>query len=328
MTILDRKYDLRPIMYPKFKDARDKVCLSPWHHSELDIEPDLNDWVDRLSEAEKSVIGNLFKAFTSVEGVIGDFWRHVGDIAGHPEIINMAAGFSHQEGIHMDAYDFLEAHLPMEDTVAVDWKIDPVAKKKMEDIISFHNLNDFTTALMAFSAFCEGVSLYASFATLMSFTKKGLLNTMFQVMQWSVRDERLHSIMGVELAKQLVREGLGVIDKDACYEMAELVVNNEIDFTVQAFGDSPDLGFVTLEQALSFIRHRANLKLMQIGLKPVFKNDFTYKPLGEFFYTALEGRGVNDFFVMSRNGGGYASIIKQNFRTCNFEKKIYTPLAA
>ena len=184
--------------------------------------------------------------------------------------------------------------------------------------MSLADIDDLVTSVVAFSAFVEGVSLYSSFATLMSFTKKGFLKTMFQILSWSVRDERLHSNSGIMLAKMLIREGYGTINEDACYEAANIIVNNEVDFIENAYGDTTDLGFVNLEQSLSFVYHRANLKLMQIGLEPIFANDFAYKPVAEFFYTSLEGRGVNDFFALSRNGGGYSSMIKQDFSTCNF----------
>lgn len=318
-SLLEEKLELRPVNYPQFQEAYHKVLFSPWHPFELEIEPDILDWMDRLTMGEKRVVGNLFKAFTVQEEVVNCYWRWLADILGQPEAIHMAAAFSNQESNHAISYDLLEANLPMAEVVTVDFKEDLVAQKKLDTIIDFQDIDNLVTSLAAFSAFVEGVSLYSSFAVLMSFQKKGYLKTMFQILTWSVRDERLHSNMGIALAKQLIADGEGVMDEEAIYQAAEIVCGNEVEFLQQAFKDDKDLGFVDLEQAISFVYHRGNKKLMQLGLKPIFENNFKYKPLAEFFYTSLEGRGMNDFFALSRNGGGYSATLTQDFTKCNFE---------
>lgn len=636
MNVLEKKIDLRPVNYPEFKEAYEKSLFSHWSHHELSIEPDILDWVDKLSMAEKSVIGNLFKAFTGAEGIIGCNWKRISQTVGQPEIVAMADMFSHEEAIHGYAYDFLEAHLPMDEVVTKDWHSDPVAQKKMETIMSFSDIENFITAVAVF-AFVEGVSLYSSFATLMAFTKKGYLKSMYQVLLWSVLQECIvtgevltengwksvtdvdisnekvaqydintgeisfdypvdkiekwyegeivnfksdyhsiditvtanhdmitkwnyqdnyskqkaidvnmnpkkwipvaghknsgsiselsnldrlriaiqadgtvkrrssvsdtvyfrltksrkkarleyllnslnitysvnkdsdewryyftlpiendallakhsfdwvdttnitsgyakefinelfawdgwkskdsgnaigyycstnrvaiskvqeiaviagylakphwtsdnrkdsykdccnltiedrqyqstgrltktiskykgkvycltmpkgtlihrgtpettaivigncnHSKMAIKLVKTMIAEGLGVLDKEKCYELAELIVKNEKEFVKNAFGDTPNLGFVSVDQSLSFIDHRGNLKLMELGLKPIFPYTKDYKPLANFFYTALEGKTVNDFFAVSRNGTGYSNTITQKFEDCYF----------
>lgn len=317
MNVLEKKIDLRPVNYPEFKEAYEKSLFSHWSHHELNIEPDILDWVDRLNDAEKSVIGNLFKAFTGAEGIIGCNWKRIAQTVGQPEIVAMADVFSHEEAIHGYAYDFLEAHLPMDEVITKDWHTDPVAQKKMETIMSFSDIENFITAVAAF-AFVEGVSLYSSFATLMAFTKKGYLKSMYQVMLWSVLQEANHSKMAIKLVKTMIAEGLGVLDEEKCYELASLIVENEKEFVKNAFGDTPSLGFVTVDQSLSFIDHRGNLKLMELGLKPIFPYTKEYKPLANFFYTSLEGKTVNDFFAVSRNGTGYSNTITQKFESCNF----------
>lgn len=317
-TILDEKLDQRPVLYPQFAEAHKKALFTPWHHFELTIEPDLLDWVDKLSEPEKRVIGNLFKAFTVQEEVVNCYWRKIASTFKHPEIVHMATTFSHQECVHALAYDFLESSLPMHTLATTDFKEDPVTQKKLKDIIEFQDLEDLVTSLSAFSAFVEGVSLYSSFAVLMSFTKKGYLKTMYQILSWSVRDERLHSDSGIKLAQALINEGLGEMDEIKVYEVAQLLVGNEVEFIKQAFGDDKDLGFVDVDQAVYFVYHRANKKLMELGLDPVFPHHNYYKPLAKFFYTSLEGRAMNDFFALSRNGGGYTSTVVQNFAECKF----------
>ena len=39
----------------------------------------------------------------------------------------------------------------------------------------------------------EGIALFASFAILMNFPRRGLLKNVGQIITWSIRDESLHS---------------------------------------------------------------------------------------------------------------------------------------
>lgn len=316
MKILEQKRELRPVIYPKYKEIHERVLFSHWHHHELDIEPDILDWYERLNDTQKRVIGNLFKAFTLAEGEVNCYWTWLKQHFHHPEIRHMCSAFANQEVNHALAYDFFEAHLPLNQVATSDFNEDPVAQQKLETIIAAKDIKDLPLSIAVFSGFVEGVSLYSSFATLMSFTKKGLLKTMFQVLLWSVRDERLHSDSGIKLYWDLLNEGYDAPNPLDIYHAADLIVKNERDFVTAAYGETEDLGFVNLEQSLAFINHRANKKLMQLQLKPVFENNYAYKPLGDFFYTALEGRGMNDFFALSRNGGGYSASITQNFSKC------------
>ncbi len=56
------------------------------------------------------------------------------------------------------------------------------------------------------SAFTEGVNLFSSFAILMSFQLRNLMKGTGQIVEWSVRDESLHSKAGCWLFRTMVEE--------------------------------------------------------------------------------------------------------------------------
>lgn len=318
MSLLERKTELRPVRYPEFKEAHRKVYFSPWHHEEVDIEPDIVDWSNSLSESEKFLVGNVFKAFTEQEGTVNCYWRKLADYFGQPEIIHMATAFSYQETIHALGYDIYDANLPFNQVVTMSFSEDTVAQKKLADIVEFSNMKDLPTSLAVFSGFVEGVSLYASFGILLFLCRKGYLKAMSQILSWSVRDEHLHSEMGIKLYKKLMQEKDAKINEEAVYEAARLIVSNEIDFIRNAFGNYETIAEMTPDMIISFIHHRANKKLMELGLKPIFPFTKNYKPIADYFYTVVEGKAVNDFFALQRNGDGYSATISQNFTTCNY----------
>lgn len=319
MKILESKSEIRPVHYPEFKEAHRKVYFSPWHHEEVDIEPDLVDWRETLGSSEKFLIGNIFKAFTEQEGTVNCYWRKMAEVFGQPEIVHMATAFSYQETIHALGYDIYDANLPFNEVTTTSFKEDTVAQKKLGDIVEFTNIDDLSTSLAVFSGFIEGVSLYASFGVLLYLCRKGYLKTMWQILSWSVSDEHLHSTMGIKLYKKLIQEGHPPANTDKIYEAATIVVNNEIAFIKNAFGDYDSIAEMTPQMIISFIHHRANRKLMELGLNPIFPFTKDYKPIADYFYTVVEGKAVNDFFAIQRNGDGYSATISQNFTKCTYE---------
>jgi ribonucleoside-diphosphate reductase beta chain len=129
-------------------------------------------------------------------------------------------------------------------------------------------------SLAIFSAFNEGVNLFSSFAVLLSFSKRNLLKGVGQIIAFSVADEALHSNAGCELFRILIKENPEIFTdefKKQLYDAARLTVELEDDFLHQAFskGEIEGLSLYDMKQ---FIRHRANLKLEQLGLKKNWKN--------------------------------------------------------
>merc|ERR1712103_21882 len=68
---------------------------------------------------------------------------------------------------------------------------------------------DFVTALLTvavFSAFTEGLQLFASFAILLNFPRHNKMKGMGQIVTWSVRDETLHCNSMIRIFKEFINE--------------------------------------------------------------------------------------------------------------------------
>ena len=153
MKILEQKKELRPVIYPKYKEIHERVLFSHWHHHELDIDPDVLDWYERLNDTEKQVIGNLFKAFTLTEGEVNCYWTNLKKVFNHPEIRHMCTSFANQEVIHALGYDFFEAHLPLEEVATANFNEDPIAQKKLNSIINALEIDELPLSIAVFSGF-------------------------------------------------------------------------------------------------------------------------------------------------------------------------------
>lgn len=309
-NILGSRQRLTPYDYPEFAEAHLSVLHSPWSPYEVPMSGDVADWA-KISQAERNTIAGILMGFTLQEAKIGCYWRDV--VAKQfalPEIINMATAFSAQEAIHARAY----AHL--EDTLGLDtysaFEQDKVALAKLA-YFDGPSQADLALSLAVFSGAGEGVSLYASFAVLLSFAKAGLFKGMQQILSWSVLDEELHSKMGIALYKQLIAEHPGLKpNSQQIYEGFQAIVQNELAFIGQAFQQG-DLPTISLAEAKAYVHYRANKKLMELGLEPIFAYSAEHLGIKQFFDTMVLGKTMNDFFAQSRNGGGYSAMLTQDF---------------
>ena len=163
-------------------------------------------------------------------------------------------------------------------------------------------------SLAIFSAFSEGVNLFSSFAILLNFTRFNKMKGMGQIISWSINDEQLHSKAGCMLFNQLIQENPEIWTdelKKELYDSARLTVSLEDDFIDKAF-ELGDVEGLTKNHMKQFIRHRANQKLQEIGLKSNWKN-LDKKLLDEmqWFDVLSQGASLHDFFA-GKDGGSYS----------------------
>jgi ribonucleoside-diphosphate reductase beta chain len=95
-----------------------------------------------------------------------------------------------------------------------------------------------------------------------------------QIIAFSIKDESLHSDAGCWLFRTLIQENPEIFNdelKKDLYDAARLTIELEDNFIDKAFELGPIEG-LTAEDMKAFIRHRANTKLADIGLKSNWKN--------------------------------------------------------
>lgn len=195
MGLLDKRLIVLPFEYPIAFDYWTKQQQSHWLPSEVQLGSDVLDWTTRLTESEKEVVGRTLKGFTQIEVIVQDYWStKVRRWFKKPEIQMTAAAFANMEGIHQQAYSYLQETLGMTDFAA--FLHEPAAKAKIDRVMQTvgKSKEEIALSLAVFSAFTEGVNLFSSFAILMSFSRRNTLKGIGQIVAWSVRDESLHCL--------------------------------------------------------------------------------------------------------------------------------------
>lgn len=301
MSILTPRAAYGPFQYEQAYKFWLQQQQSHWLHTEVSMASDINDWKTKLSDGERALVGHVLKGFTQSEVFIQDYWSHqVSKWFKKPEIQMMAASFASMESIHAVSYAYLDQSLGLEDFQG--FLHEPTAKAKIDRLITTRGKTpaEIARSLAIFSAFNEGVNLFSSFAVLLNFSRFNKLKGVGQIIQFSIKDESLHSEAGCWLFRTLVGEHPEILTdglKAQIYEAAEVTVALEDAFIEKAFALG-DVEGLTANDMQAFIRHRANTKLADLGLKAVFTGlDSTALEHMAWFDIMSAGVGLTDFFA-------------------------------
>ena len=304
--LLAERIVYKPFEYQEAADYWLKQQQAHWLHTEVPMMSDLNDWNSNLSETEKNIIGSILKGFAQTETVVNDYWSGlVTKWFRKPEVIMMATTFGAFETIHAEAYSLLNETLGLENFA--EFMEDEATMAKIENLTavrdsfnSEQDLHEIAKSLAIFSAFTEGVNLFSSFAVLLSFKMRNKRKGVGQIVEWSIRDESLHSEAGCWLFRTLIKENPQLKTPEleaAINEAALLSLQLELDFIRKCYelGDLEGCSQYDLE---NFIKNRINAKLGDLGYKGIIDDvDGTAVERMKWFDALSAGKQHTDFFA-------------------------------
>jgi ribonucleoside-diphosphate reductase beta chain len=301
MSLTTPRVYYKPFEYPQAFEFYKNQHRSHWLADEVPLASDLNDWRLNLNESEKSLIGNILKSFAQTEVHVNDYWSSkISQWFPKPEIVAMAGAFGAFEAIHAEAYARLNDELGLDNFQA--FMEDEASRNKIERLLETPSktIDEKALALAIFSAFTEGVNLFSSFAILMSFQLRNMLKGTGQIVEWSVRDESLHSQAGCWLFRTLIQESpeLDTVEmRNNVIEACNISVKLEFDFIDKAF-EMGEIEGLNKDQLKNFIKARANDKMKELGYNPVYNDiDPSLLKQMEWFGHLTSGKTHQDFFA-------------------------------
>jgi len=307
-SLIKERVVYKPFEYPEAFDFYMKQQQAHWLWTEVPMMADVNDWKQNLTDNEKNIIGSILKGFAQTETVVNDYWSTlVTKWFRKPEVIAMAVTFGCFETIHAEAYSLLNEELGLDNFA--EFLEDETTMAKIENLMNVRDEHDGTPnwherakSLAIFSAFTEGVNLFSSFAVLLSYKMRNLLKGVGQIVEWSVRDESLHSEAGCWLFRTLMKEHPEFKTKKLIKEIEEaahLALQLEFDFIDKVF-EMGDLENLTKDELKNFIRHRVNTKMADLGLSPIIPAEEIDKgalKTMKWFDAVIAGKQQTDFFA-------------------------------
>jgi len=276
MSLFKSRTHYKPFDYEWAFEAYDTMQKMHWLPSEVPLHEDIRDWNERLTEEEKSLISNILKFFTQGDVDIAQAYldRYIPKFK-PPEIRMMLSAIATSEANHAHSYSLLNDTIGLPDKEYKAFQ----EYKEMSDkhAYLFKSKGTGTEGLIrdiaCFSAFGEGLQLFASFVMLLNFQRFGRMKGMCQIVTWSIRDETHHVEGMIKLFHTLIKENPEVWTekfKAEIYQTAREMVDLEDKFIDLAFAKGGIRG-LKAEDVKQYIRYIADRRLISMGMKGIVK---------------------------------------------------------
>ena len=304
MGLLDKRNSYKPFEYQEAYEFWETHEESFWLWNEVPMEGDIKDWDSNiLTPQEKSVVGSILKGFAQTECAVQNYWLRASQWFPKAELVGMCAVFAEAESRHAKAYNLVNEKLDLEEYDV--FLAEPEVEQRLSNLIQIteQNPEDLAISLAVFSGFCEGVSLFGAFATLIHFKLQNKLKGTGKLMEWSLRDETIHTNAGCWLYRTLMAEYPQDINQNkvssSVYTAAEHIVELEYNYLDYVFwaGDLPGLAKDDLKQ---YTKMRTNTKLQDLQLDPIFNVDEqASERISSWFSLVTNAVTQTDFFANS-----------------------------
>ncbi|MEM6852102.1 MAG: ribonucleotide-diphosphate reductase subunit beta, partial [Pseudomonadota bacterium] len=187
--LLTPSYSYKPFRYPWAFDYWKRQQQVHWMPEEVPLGEDCKDWANRLSDAERNLLTQIFRFFTQSDVEVNDnYMERYARVFKPTEVKMMLSAFSNMETIHIAAYALLLETIGMPETEfsAFLQYEEMAAKHDFMQSFGVETNADIARTLAMFGAFTEGLQLFASFAMLLNFPRHNKMKGMGQIVSWSV----------------------------------------------------------------------------------------------------------------------------------------------
>lgn len=279
MSLLTTRNYYKPFQYPWAFEAYHLQQKMHWLPEEVPLHEDVKDWNQRLTEAEKNLLTQLFRFFTQADlDIASGYLDKYIPIFKPPEVRMMLSAFANMEAVHIHAYSLLLDTIGMPESEYKAFQEYEEMREKHEylgkydsiDMLGSLSISGLAKSLAVYSAFGEGLQLFSSFAILLNFSRFNKMKGMGQIVTWSVRDESLHVNSMIKMFHTLLDECEYLwIDefKSEIYQACRDMVALEDKFIDLAFAQGGIEG-LTSDEVKQYIRYIADRRLLQLGCKP------------------------------------------------------------
>lgn len=317
---------------PKYqwcKDATEKHISMHWEVNQVNHQVTKKEFYSLPKEVQETFM-RILQFFTQADtSVCNNYIDNLMQIFKGQEVNAMLCSFADRENIHVEAYAKLveTLNLPKDrvngffteftEIAEMQDKNDYLNKHSLQKIVhkiigaridGVLDINEVLTKkekqeimlnLACFSAFTEGLSLYSSFAILLEPSRGvngGVLQGVSTTVEWSLKDEALHVKSVIKLFHEFKKENPDVWTesvKEELYGICGAIVHFEDAFIDYVF--QPCEGkfmSITSGSVKQYIRYIADIRLKQIGLKPMFLVNKNPLP----FMDEILNTGISNFF--------------------------------
>ncbi|HSO85962.1 MAG TPA: ribonucleotide-diphosphate reductase subunit beta [Draconibacterium sp.] len=304
------RFVIFPIQHADIWDWYKKQEASFWTAEEIDLEQDIVDWENKLSEDERYFLKHILAFFAASDGIVNE------NLAENfvSEVQYTEAKFFYgfqlmMENIHSEVYSLLiDTYIKNEKEKTELFQaieVFPAIKKKADWALKWVESDSFAERLIAFSA-VEGIFFSGSFCAIFWMKKRGLLPGLTFSNELINRDEGLHADFAVFLHQNHVKNK---VPKSRITEILVNALQIEREFITESLPVSLiGMNAVLMTQYLEFVTDRL---LVEYGCDKVYNvtNPFDFMEM-----ISLEGKTnffekrVSEYQKAGVKSGGTGSI--------------------
>lgn len=309
------RFVLFPIKHHEIWEMYKKAEASFWTAEEIDLNPDLQDWENKLNDDEKHFIKHVLAFFAASDGIVNEnlavnFMNEVQ----YPEARCFYGFQIMMENIHSETYSLLiDSYIkdPKEkDRLFHSIDTLPCVGKKAEWALKWIGNGSFAERLIAFAA-VEGIFFSGSFCSIFWLKKRGLMPGLTFSNELISRDEGLHCDFACLLYSQLQHK-LPV-------EQVTAIITNAVAIEKDFVSDALPVRLIGMnaEMMCQYIEFVADRLLVALGCPKTFnatnpfdfmelislqgKTNFFEKRVAEYQKSGVMGKKEDNIFSLDED---------------------------
>jgi ribonucleoside-diphosphate reductase beta chain len=309
------RFVLFPIKHKDIWEMYKKAEASFWTAEEIDLNPDLQDWENKLNDDEKHFIKHVLAFFAASDGIVNEnlavnFMNEVQ----YPEARCFYGFQIMMENIHSETYSLL-IDTYIKDAKEKDGLFHAIetldcVKKKAEWALKWIGNGSFAERLIAFAA-VEGIFFSGSFCSIFWLKKRGLMPGLSFSNELISRDEGLHCDFACLLYEQLQ-------NKLAPSRVSE-IIKNAVEIEKEFVTDALPVRLIGMNADLmcQYIEFVADRLLVALGCAKVYnaanpfdfmelislqgKTNFFEKRVAEYQKSGVMGKKEDNVFTLDED---------------------------
>ncbi len=309
------RFVLFPIKHHEIWEMYKKAEASFWTAEEIDLNPDLQDWENKLNDDEKHFIKHVLAFFAASDGIVNEnlainFMNEVQ----YPEARCFYGFQIMMENIHSETYSLLiDSYIkdPKEkDRLFNSIDTLPCVGKKADWAIKWIGNGTFAERLIAFAA-VEGIFFSGSFCSIFWLKKRGLMPGLTFSNELISRDEGLHCDFACLLYSQL--------ENQLAPERVTGIITNAVEIEKEFVSDALPVRLIGMNADLmcQYIEFVADRLLVALGCEKFYnatnpfdfmelislqgKTNFFEKRVAEYQKSGVMGKKEDNVFSLDED---------------------------
>ena len=309
------RFVLFPIKHNNIWEMYKQAEASFWTAEEIDLNPDLQDWENKLNNDERHFISHVLAFFAASDGIVNEnlavnFMKEVQ----YPEARCFYGFQIMMENIHSETYSLLiDSYIkdPKEkDRLFHSIDTLPCVGKKAEWAIKWIGNGTFAERLIAFAA-VEGIFFSGSFCSIFWLKKRGLMPGLTFSNELISRDEGLHCDFACLLYSELVNQ----LPK----EQVTAIITNAVEIEKEFVSDALPVRLIGMNADLmcQYIEFVADRLLVALGCEKAYnainpfdfmelislqgKTNFFEKRVAEYQKSGVMGKKEDNVFSLDED---------------------------